>query len=121
ASQECILMKRNKPSAAPAPPPTVLADNARVLSVIAEETSPTALTQVVLSVSDHVVGGVHARMGRPVLESVAIATSKALERAFPGTSLEPKMVNLTEGTNGERLVMVTAHLDRDGAAFPVSG
>lgn len=121
ASQECILQKRNKPSAAPAPEPTVLADNARVLSVIAEENSPTALTQVVLSVADHVVSGVHARMGRPVLESVAIATSKAIERAFPGSNLEPKMVNLTEGTNGERLVMVTAHLDRNGSAFPVSG
>ena len=35
---------------------------------------------------------------------VAIATSKALHRAFPDVTLEPKMVNLTEGTNGERLV-----------------
>jgi hypothetical protein len=30
-------------------------------------------------------------------------------------------VNLTEGSNGERLVMITAQLDRDGKSMPVSG
>lgn len=127
ASQECILQKRNKPAAVAAAP-VARADekeDAKVLSVIADENSPTALTQVVLSVSgsvgDSVVSGVHARMGRPILESVAIATSKALHRAFPAITLEPKMVNLTEGTNGERLVMVTAQLDRNGSGIPVSG
>jgi IMP dehydrogenase len=123
ASQECILQKRSKPTAAT--PQAEQKEEAKVLSVIAEENSPTALTQVVLSVNngvgDSVVSGVHARMGRPVLESVAIATSKALHRAFPAVTLEPKMVNLTEGTNGERLVMVTAQMDRNGAGVPVSG
>ncbi len=123
ASQECILLKRNKPTAAASQ--AEQKEEAKVLSVIAEENSPTALTQVVLSVNsgtgESVVSGVHARMGRPVLESVAIATSKALHRAFPAVTLEPKMVNLTEGTNGERLVMVTAQMDRNGTGVPVSG
>lgn len=123
ASQECILLKRNKPTATP--PQEDQKEEAKVLSVIAEENSPTALTQVVLSVSgrggDSVVSGVHARMGRPILESVAVATSKALHRAFPAATLEPKMVNLTEGANGERLVMVTAQMDQNGTAVPVSG
>lgn len=127
ASQECILQKRNKADAPPPkaeePPKPVepQPEQVRVLSVIADENSPTALTQVVLSVNEAVVSGVHARMGRPVLESVAVATGKAIERAFPGSSLEPQMVNLSEGTNGERLVMVTAHLNKNGSALPLSG
>ncbi|MEA2553572.1 MAG: hypothetical protein QOJ65_1748 [Fimbriimonadaceae bacterium] len=130
ASKECILLKQQKQTAAEAAAkavvvvpqtPEVSKEGIRVLSVIAEEDNPTALTQVVLSVLDSVVSGVHARMGRPVLESVAVATGKALERAFPGSSIEPKLVNLTEGTNGERLVMVTAQLDRNGSSAPVSG
>jgi IMP dehydrogenase len=143
ASQECILQKRNKPSivatavaAVPEPearinesankPIATLIQEARgqevgVLSVIADENSPTALTQVVLKIGDAVVSGVHARMGRPVLESVAIATGKALQRQYEGSILTPKMVNLTEGTNGERFVMITAEMERNGGVVPVSG
>jgi IMP dehydrogenase len=121
ASQDCIRQKKVKQAAEIVPEAKPAQDDLKVLSVIAEENSPNALTQVVLHVGESVVSGVHARMGRPVLESVAIATGQALERAFEGTNLEPKMVNLTEGSNGERLVMITAQLDRDGKSMPVSG
>lgn len=123
ASQDCIQQKKAKQTLTEVPVEVKAgpAEDLRVLSVIAEENSPNALTQVVLHVGESVVSGVHARMGRPVLESVAIATGKALERAFEGTNLEPKMVNLTEGSNGERLVMITAQLDRNGRSMPVSG
>ena len=133
ASQECIVQKRNKPSIVKGqaavemqqPPSASTAAqkpmDIKVLSVIADENSPTALTQVVLSIGDAVVSGVHARMGRPVLESVAIATGKALQRHYDGALLTPKMVNLTEGTNGERFVMITAEMDRTGTMYPVSG
>jgi len=127
ASQACIQQKRAKPEpvvTAPVPQSAVVelkTEDVKVLSVIADENSPTALTQVVLSIGDAVISGVHARMGRPVLESVAIATGKALQRGFEGSTLEPQMVNLTEGTNGERLVMITAQMDRNGASSPVSG
>ena len=121
ASQDCIRQKKTKLALEEAPEVKPAQDELKVLSVIAEENSPNALTQVVLHVGESVVSGVHARMGRPVLESVAIATGKALERAFEGTNLEPKMVNLTEGSNGERLVMITAQLDRNGKSMPVSG
>ena len=137
ASQECILQKRNKPSMAipnAVPTSAVVAavesvapsvpakpQGVEVLSVIADENSPTALTQVVLKSGEAVVSGVHARMGRPVLESVAIATGKALQRQFEGANLTPRMVNLTEGTNGERFVMITAEMERSGQVYPVSG
>jgi IMP dehydrogenase len=121
ASQDCIRQKKAKQAVVELPDAKPTQEDLRVLSVIAEENSPNALTQVVLHVGESVVSGVHARMGRPVLESVAIATGKALERAFEGTNLEPKMVNLTEGSNGERLVMITAQLDRNGKSMPVSG
>lgn len=123
ASQECIVQKRNKPSMAVVQiqQPATKSQDVKVLSVIADENSPTALTQVVLSIGDSVVSGVHARMGRPVLESVAIATGKALQRHYEGNLITPKMVNLTEGTNGERFVMITAEMERGGEAVPVSG
>jgi diguanylate cyclase (GGDEF)-like protein len=121
ASQDCITQKRNKPSVSAVAVAAVKIQDAKVLSVIADENSPTALTQVVLSIGDAVVSGVHARMGRPVLESVAIATSKALQRHFEGSVLTPKMVNLTEGMNGERFVMITAEMERGGQTMPLSG
>jgi len=122
ASQECIVQKRNKPSKAVVAMAAAKTQDVRVLSVIADENSPTALTQVVLSIADSVVSGVHARMGRPVLESVAIATGKAMQRHFEDGNLTPKMVNLTEGTNGERFVMITAEMERGGGPpEPVSG
>ncbi len=124
ASQDCIHQKKSKPSmtaVASLPATPVKMADAKVLSVIADENSPTALTQVVLSIGDAVVSGVHARMGRPVLESVAIATSKALQRHYDGSVLTPKMVNLTEGINGERFVMITAEVEREGQSLPLSG
>jgi IMP dehydrogenase len=142
ASQDCIAQKKKKsvfvpatpaltsglaPVAGSSVPATAVAQvqhsngDISVLSVIADENNATALTQVVLSIGDAVVSGVHARMGRPVLESVAVATGKALQRGFEAVSLEPTMVNLTEGTNGERLVMITAQVTRNGSIQPVSG
>jgi diguanylate cyclase (GGDEF)-like protein len=135
ASRDCIAQKQSKPR------PVVVADDApshteqqaarkeapvatakptaRILSVYAEENSPTS--QVVVSVDNGVVSGVSARSGRSVLESVAVATCKALERAYPGSALEIENVNLSEGPEGQRLVTVSGNIDKGKGPVTVGG
>jgi IMP dehydrogenase len=131
ASRDCIQQKQNKPkpvldahSPVEQQAEEKLSESApsvKVLSVYAEDSSPTSLTQVVVSVGEGVVTGVNARVGRSVLESVAVATVKALERAFPGSALEIDNVNLSEGPEGQRLVTVSGHVDTGGGPKAVGG
>jgi IMP dehydrogenase len=84
----------------------------RVVNVFADESSPTALTQVILRHGDQVISGVSARMGRPTIQSVATATGKALERAFPGATFKVGDINLTESKDGGRLVSVAGQFSQ---------
>ncbi len=84
----------------------------RVVNVFADESSPTALTQVILRHGDQVISGVSARMGRPTIQSVATATGKALERAFPGATFKVGDINLSESTDGSRLVSVAGQFSQ---------
>lgn len=84
----------------------------RVVNVFADESSPTALTQVILRHGDQVISGVSARMGRPTIQSVATATGKALERAFPGATFKVGDINLSESKDGDRLVSVAGQFSQ---------
>jgi diguanylate cyclase (GGDEF)-like protein len=104
-----------EPPAAPGGPPV------SVLSIHADDFSPTSLDQVVLSVGDGVFTGVNTRSSKSVLESVATATAKALERAFPGTNFHVEAINLSEGPKGEKLVSVSGHIMEGDRAATVGG
>ncbi len=93
----------------------------RVVNVFADENSPTALTQVILRLGDQVISGVSARMGRPVIQSVASATSKALERAFTGSSFKVGDINLSESKEGQRLVSVAGQFSQDDRTVLTGG
>lgn len=131
ASKDCLAQKKRDAEEDPEvaeeagglqrdePQPVSLPD-VRVVNVFADETSSNALTQVILRLGSNVVSGVSARMGRPAIESVASATGKALERAFPGTTLKVGDINLSETREGQRMVSVAAQFSQ-GAEATVSG
>lgn len=91
-----------------------------VVDVGVDETSPGALTTVMLSKGVQIVSGVHARAGKPLIESVVLATAKALERLFPEVSFVPSEVRLSEGENGLRAVTVGGRLSWSGTEEAVS-
>jgi IMP dehydrogenase len=93
----------------------------RVISVFADDHTSNSLTQVIISVGDAVVSGVSARMGKSVIESIAHATAKALERKFPDRPMQISDIHLTQSPEGERLVTVSAQVMNGDSAYPVGG
>lgn len=108
ASTDCLAQKGRAPRQSK--PSGVTRPEVQVLSVLFDENNPSSLTQVVLSFGENVMSGVHARTGKSLIESVAIATLKALERAYPDVVLEFGEVNLRETPAGDRLVTVTGRI-----------
>lgn len=118
ASKDC-LSKKAPPKRTEAPaqalvdvvePPAPRVGGPKVVNVFADENAPSALTQVILKVGDRVVSGVSAQSGRPVIESVAMATTKALERAYPNSSFRVADINLGESQDGQRMVSVAGQV-----------
>ncbi|MBN9502735.1 MAG: diguanylate cyclase [Armatimonadetes bacterium] len=93
----------------------------KVVSVFADDHTSNSLTQVIISVGDAVVSGVSARMGKSVIESIALATAKALERRYPERPLQINDIHLTQAQDGRRMVTVSAQVTADGKAVPVGG
>lgn len=93
----------------------------RVVSVFADDHTSNSLTQVIISVGDAVVSGVSARMGKSVIESIAHATAKALERKFPDRPLHVSDIHLTQGQEGQRMVSVSAQVNSGDQSIPVGG
>lgn len=93
----------------------------RVVSVFADDHTSNSLTQVIISVGDAVVSGVSARMGKSVIESIAHATAKALERKFPDRPLHVSDIHLTQGPEGQRMVSVSAQVTHGETTYPVGG
>ncbi len=93
----------------------------RVISVFADDHTANSLTQVIVNIGDAVVSGVSARMGKSVIESIAHATAKALERKYPDRPMQVDDIHLTQGPEGQRMVSVTAHVLHKDQSIPVSG
>ncbi|HVL40264.1 MAG TPA: hypothetical protein VM328_12815, partial [Fimbriimonadaceae bacterium] len=139
ASRDCMAKKREKTQAQAAvavvgvppegsktgtPREAAVPDSppmARVVGVYADEHSAASLTTVVLSTGATVVSGVHQRQGKSVLESVAHAAAKALERVDPSRTFELDEVLLSGNGTGEKMVTVTGHLRWDGEERAVAG
>lgn len=130
ASKECLAQKQLvilDPT--PEARPEVEADEAihpegpaiRLINVFADDSAPNSLTQVILSVGDTVVSGINARGGRPVIESVATATAKALERAFPETTISIDDINLAQSADGRRVVSIAGHVQTGERSVLSSG
>lgn len=110
ASQECMLQKKNRnkadkpskdavvliPSPALSPPYTVA-------GVYFDERTTNGVTTVILSNGTTVVSGAHSRQGKPALESIAIATAKAVERAHPEHPIHIEDIHLVQ--NGDARVV----------------
>ena len=95
-------------------------DGPKLVDVLADEHSPNSMTTVILSIGDGIVSGVSARMGGSALESVASATGKAVERAFPGTQFRVEEIHLAE-TDGRKIATVTAQVSDTSGSRPASG
>lgn len=93
----------------------------RVVSVFADDHTSNSLTQVIISIGDAVVSGVSARMGKSVIESIAQATAKALERKFPDRYMQINDIHLTQSADGSRLVTVSAQVNQGEQVYPVGG
>lgn len=127
ASQECLALKppvadesRESESASSVGSVRESGPKPEVVGVYTDERSPNALTTVFLKVGTSVVSGMHHRAGRPPLESIAIATGKALERVFPGVGVTIEEVVL-EGEGESQTVTATCRLVRDDRTVPAEG
>ena len=91
-----------------------------VVDVGADDRSSSPLTPVMLALGDQVVSGVHTRQGVPLIESVVLATAKAMERLMPQCSFLMDEVRLTEQPDRSRTVFVTGRVAIDEREFGVS-
>ncbi len=132
ASKNCLAQKQLKDREAMASAPAeakalvsvraakLRADWPKLVDVLADEQSPNSMTTVILSIGEGIVSGVSARMGGSALESVASATGKAVERAFPGTQFRVEEIHLGE-TAGQKIATVTAQVSDANGSRPASG
>ena len=60
-------------------------------------------------------------MGKSVIESIAQATAKALERKFPDRPMQINDIHLTQSPEGHRLVTVSAQISQGERNFAVGG
>lgn len=91
-----------------------------VVDVGADDRSPSPLTPVMLSKGGQVVSGVHTRQGIPLIESVVLATAKAVERLLPQAKFSLDEVRLSERGDGTRLVSVSGRVTIGEREFAVS-
>lgn len=133
ASKDCIAQKNARESLAERDSGAVAAvemlqdmvpdslDAIRVVSVFADDHTSNSLTQVIISVGESVVSGVSARMGKSVIESIAHATAKALERKFPDRPMHINDIHLTQSAEGKRIVTVSAQVTLGNQSVVVGG
>jgi diguanylate cyclase (GGDEF)-like protein len=81
-----------------------------VIDVGADDSSPRALTTVMLSRGEAIVSGVHARGTLPLIESVVHATAKAVEKLLHEVRFVLQDVRLAEDPSGGRTVAVSGRV-----------
>ena len=107
-----------EPEPPPAPAPSA---SISVVSVFADDSAANSLTQVIIRVDESVVTGVSARMSKSVIESIAHATAKALERKFPDRPMQISDIHLTQSAEGQRLVTVSGQITQGETTRSVGG
>lgn len=102
-----------------APSPSPLPSSFPAIETIQVDDDPNSLTYVVLRNATGLSVGTSLKMGRSVAESVAIATAKGLEKAYPETSISVDKLNVTKAGSTELVSMETTVV-RDGFQRSVS-
>lgn len=117
ASQNCLASKAGLPEKADAPTPAKnpipLPTTFPVVETIQADDDPSSLTYVVLRNEAGLSVGTSLKMGRSLAESVALATAKALEKAFPESTVTIDNLKLTRAGSTELVTMDTTVV-RDG-------
>jgi len=90
-----------------------------VVMVSVDESGGGGTTSVWLGLNGNVLSGVHLRETAPLIESVAIATSDALRKAYPGVTLQVDNIFLTENPAGTKLVGIACQLIENGSKLAV--
>lgn len=84
-----------------------------ILETIQVDDDETSLTYVVIRVLDHQYVGVGLKMGQTEAESVAMATAKALERAYASASVVIQSLKVVTAGSTE-LVQIKTRVTKDG-------
>jgi len=121
ASKDCIENKRKKRPAEPEPGAARPAGVAPVVHLVnADETAQESPTTVWLSVGGQLLQGLHLRGEKPLIESVAIATGRALERIHAGKEVLVDNIHLVQGPQGERMVAFTGRIRTERGEVPIA-
>lgn len=92
----------------------------KVVGVYTDENAPNSLTIVILNIGGTVVSGVQQRSGRTVLQSIAFATAKALQRVDKEAKYEVEEMLMVEDSAGDKFLSVSGRLGRGEKETPVS-
>lgn len=97
--------------------PTTAITRGPVIETIQADDEPNSLTYVVIRSDEKLYVGVSPKMGHSRVESIAIATGKALEKAFPDTRVTVDSVNVERAGSTElattRVRTIRDNLERD--------
>lgn len=117
ASQNCLASKSGvtPTDVAEVEPqtPLPLPSNLPVVETIQADDDPNSLTYVVLRNASGLFVGTSLKMGRSLADSVAIATAKALEKAYPESTITVDSLQSTRAGSTE-LVTIETTVVRDG-------
>ncbi|MBS1717707.1 MAG: diguanylate cyclase [Armatimonadetes bacterium] len=105
-----VVKKLNGATSAPVKSPSLLSGKISVEKVYGKEHGA-SMTQVILRVDQQSYSGVHASTGGALTESVALATCRALERAYPGRSFQVEGID-----QGPEMVSVVVRLGEGNSA-----
>jgi len=84
-----------------------------IVETVQADEDPNSLTYVVLRSNGGLSVGTSLKMGRSLAESIAIATAKALEKAYPESSITIESITVTKAGSTE-LVSMDTTVVRDG-------
>ena len=84
---KAVVSQMNWTPNAPNTDPTGSHESKAVVETVQADDEPNSLTYVVIRVGDKQFVGTSVKMGHSKAESIAIATGKALEKAFPGVKV----------------------------------
>lgn len=84
-----------------------------IVETVQADEDPNSLTYVVLRSNGGLSVGTSLKMGRSLAESIAIATAKALEKAYPESSITIESLTVTKAGSTELVSMETTVV-RDG-------
>lgn len=120
ASKDCMAKKASRTPAKAATAATAGRLPACVLLVSADDQNPATPTAVTLSLGGEIITEVQVRGDRPVIESVAMATARAIERKL-GATLILDDIQLVEGNGHGKFITVKGRVRTASGDVPIAG